>query len=162
MANKTLTLSPASQAYLVEHSVREPEILQRLGAETAGDGMSMIDADKTNYSSYYERVLTLLRSGSLIAVDNTLWGVRVINNKVQSTDTQAIRQFNDRLRGDLRVPLSLSLVGDGLSFTLTLKNNFLFFSMSYILYPASLTYFVATHYLLMTIYQKPLTRRARK
>ena len=55
MANKTLTLSPASQAYLVENSVREPEILQRLGAETAGDGMSMIDADKTNYSGYYER-----------------------------------------------------------------------------------------------------------
>ena len=125
MANKTLTLSPASQAYLVEHSVREPEILQRLRAETAGDGMSMIDADKTNYSSYYERVLTLLRSGSLIAVDNTLWGVRVINNKAQSTDTQAIRQFNDRLRGDLRVPLSLSLVGDGLSLILTLKNNVL-------------------------------------
>ena len=120
MANKTLTLSPASQAYLVEHSVREPEILQRLRAETAGDGMSMIDADKTNYSGYYERVLTLLRSGSLIAVDNTLWGVRVINNKAQSTDTRAIRPFNDRLRADLRVPLSLPLVGDGLSFTLTL------------------------------------------
>ena len=127
MANKTLTLSPASQAYLVEHSVREPEILQRLRAETAGDGMSMIDADKTNYSSYYERVLTLLRSGSLIAVDNTLWGVRVINNKAQSTDTQAIRQFNDQLRGDLRVPPARSLIGDGLSFTLTLKNNCLFF-----------------------------------
>ena len=87
--------------------------------------MSIIDADKTNYSGYYERVLTLLRSGSLIAVDNTLWGVRVINNKAQSTDTQAIRQFNDRLRGDLRVPLSLSLVGDGLSLILTLNNNVL-------------------------------------
>ncbi len=126
MANKTLTLSPASQAYLVELSVREPEILQRLRAETAGDGMWMIDADKTNYSGYYERVLTLLRSGGLIAVDNTLWGVQVINNKAQSADTQAIRQFNDRLRGDLRVPLSLLLVGDGLSLTLTLKKNYLF------------------------------------
>ena len=106
--------------------MREPEILQRLRAETAGDGMSMIDAEKTNCSGYYQRVLTLLRSGSLIAIDNTLWGVRVINNKAQSTDTQAIRQFNDQLRGDLRVPLSLSLVGDGLSLILTLKNNVLY------------------------------------
>lgn len=71
IANKTLTLPPASQAYLVEHSARELEILQWLRAETAGNGMSMIDADKTNYSGFYERVLTLLHSGGLVALDNT-------------------------------------------------------------------------------------------
>ena len=47
----------------------EPEILQRLRAGTAGDGMSVIIADKVNHSSCYERVLTLLRSSGLIAVE---------------------------------------------------------------------------------------------
>ena len=42
MSNKTLSLTNALYAYLVEHSVREPEILQRLRAETAKDSMSMM------------------------------------------------------------------------------------------------------------------------
>ena len=220
MANKTISLSNALLAYLVEHSVREPDILQRLRAETAKDSMSMmqigpeqgqfmqllvrlmgaknclevgvftgysslavalvlpadgrivacdvsekwtaiarkywaeagvagkidlriapalstldeliesgkagsfdfafIDADKTHYLSYYERALTLVRSGGLIAVDNTLWGGQVIDQKSKSADTQAIRQFNDRLRTDLRVHLSLLPIGDGVTLALKL------------------------------------------
>jgi caffeoyl-CoA O-methyltransferase len=42
MANKTLALSEALHRYLVEKSVREPAILQRLRAETAQDSMSMM------------------------------------------------------------------------------------------------------------------------
>ena len=42
MSNKTLSLSNALYTYLVEHSVREPEILKRLRAETAKDSMSMM------------------------------------------------------------------------------------------------------------------------
>src|SRR3954447_17052988 len=42
MANRTLSLSDALHAYLVEHSVREPEVLRRLRAETARDSMSMM------------------------------------------------------------------------------------------------------------------------
>jgi len=42
MANRTLSLSDALHAYLVEHSVREPDILRRLRAETAQDSMSMM------------------------------------------------------------------------------------------------------------------------
>ena len=215
MANKTLSLSNALYTYLVEHSVREPEILQRLRAETAKDSMSMmqigpeqgqfmqllvrlmgaknclevgvftgysslavalvlpadgrvvacdvsekwtaiarkywmeagvaakidlrigpalstleelitcgnagcfdfafIDADKINYLAYYERALTLVRTGGLIAVDNTLWGGQVIDKKPKSDETRAIRQFNERLRADLRIHLSLLPIGDGLT-----------------------------------------------
>lgn len=219
MANKTLSLTNALHAYLIEHSVREPDILQRLRAETAKDSMSMmqigpeqgqfmqllvrlmgarrcleigvftgysslsvalalppegqivacdvsekwtaiarkyweeagvaakidlkiapalstldeliaagkagtfdfafIDADKINYSNYYERALTLVRNGGLIAVDNTLWGGQVVDKKSKSADTQAIRKFNDQLTSDSRVYLSLLPIGDGL--TLALK-----------------------------------------
>jgi caffeoyl-CoA O-methyltransferase len=76
---------------------------------------AFIDADKISYLNYYERALTLVRAGGLIAVDNTLWGGQVIDKKSKSEDTQAIRQFNDRLGSDSRVHISLLPIGDGLT-----------------------------------------------
>ena len=220
MANKTLALTRALHAYLVAHSVREPEILRRLRTETAQDSMSMmqispeqgqfmqllvklmgakncleigvftgysslavalvlpadgrilacdvsekwtaiarkywreagvadkidlriapalatldtliasggagsmdfafIDADKINYPNYYERAFTLLRSGGLVAIDNTLWGGQVADKKSNSPDTQAIRLFNEQLRSDARIHVSMLPIGDGLSLALKL------------------------------------------
>ena len=80
---------------------------------------AFIDADKSSYLAYYERCLSLLRPGGLIAVDNTLWSGAVIDAKDRSDDTEAIRAFNDALRRDERIDLALLTVGDGL--TLALK-----------------------------------------
>jgi predicted O-methyltransferase YrrM len=74
-----------------------------------------IDADKTNYANYYERALVLLRPGGLIAVDNVLWYGRVIDASVDDPDTRAIRAFNERLKADGRVWLSMLAVRDGLT-----------------------------------------------
>jgi predicted O-methyltransferase YrrM len=81
---------------------------------------AFIDADKTNYLAYYERCLTLVRRGGLIAVDNTLWSGAVADPRNGERDTVAIRAFNDALHHDGRVEISLLPVGDGL--TLALKN----------------------------------------
>jgi predicted O-methyltransferase YrrM len=78
-----------------------------------------IDADKENYAGYYERSLTLLRTGGLIAVDNTLWSGKVADPAVQDADTRAIRAFNAALYRDKRVDISLVPVADGL--TLAMK-----------------------------------------
>jgi caffeoyl-CoA O-methyltransferase len=74
-----------------------------------------IDADKTNYANYYERALVLLRPGGLIAVDNVLWYGRVIDASFDDPDTRAIRVFNEQLKGDDRVWLSMLPVRDGLT-----------------------------------------------
>jgi predicted O-methyltransferase YrrM len=74
-----------------------------------------IDADKTNYANYYERALVLLRPGGLIGVDNVLWYGRVIDSSFDDPDTQAIRAFNEQLRSDDRVWLSMLPVRDGLT-----------------------------------------------
>jgi predicted O-methyltransferase YrrM len=74
-----------------------------------------IDADKTNYGNYYERALVLLRPGGLIAVDNVLWYGRVIDASVDDPDTRAIRAFNEQLKNDDRVWLSMLPVRDGLT-----------------------------------------------
>jgi predicted O-methyltransferase YrrM len=74
-----------------------------------------IDADKPNYANYYERALVLLRPGGLIAVDNVLWYGRVIDASFDDPDTRAIRAFNEQLKGDDRVWLSMLPVRDGLT-----------------------------------------------
>lgn len=89
----------------------------------AGEGgtydLAFIDADKSNYSGYYERILQLLRPGGLVLVDNVLWSGAVIDKEDKTEDTAAIRAFNETLRKDGRVELSMLPVGDGL--TLALK-----------------------------------------
>jgi predicted O-methyltransferase YrrM len=74
-----------------------------------------IDADKTTYANYYERALVLLRPGGLIGVDNVLWYGRVIDASFDDPDTRAIRPFNEQLKNDDRVWLSMLPVRDGLT-----------------------------------------------
>ena len=81
---------------------------------------AFIDADKSNYTNYYERCMTLVRPGGIVCVDNTLWGGSVANPDKNDADTIAIRQLNQRLFEDERVESSLIPIGDGLH--LALKN----------------------------------------
>ena len=78
-----------------------------------------IDADKQNYVAYYERALSLLRPGGLLAIDNVLWGGDVADPSITNETVTAIRALNARLRHDTQIHLSLLPVGDGL--TLALK-----------------------------------------
>jgi predicted O-methyltransferase YrrM len=78
-----------------------------------------IDADKGNYTAYYERCLELLRPGGLIAIDNVLWSGEVANPKAKDDLTVALRKFNDHAHQDERVDLVMLSVGDGV--TLALK-----------------------------------------
>jgi predicted O-methyltransferase YrrM len=87
-----------------------------LAAGEAGSyDFAFIDADKTNYEGYYERVLELLRPGGLVAVDNVLWDGKVADASVDDEDTRAIRAFNGRLTDDERVSLSMIPIADGLT-----------------------------------------------
>ena len=88
--------------------------------QAASFDFAFIDADKINYPNYYERAFTLLRSGGLVAIDNTLWGGQVADKKSNSPDTQAIRLFNEQLRSDARIHVSMLPIGDGLSLALKL------------------------------------------
>jgi predicted O-methyltransferase YrrM len=76
---------------------------------------AFVDADKTGYDGYYDRLLRLVRPGGLMAFDNTLWGGRVIDPDADDEDTAAIRAFNRRLADDERVSLSMVPVADGVT-----------------------------------------------
>jgi caffeoyl-CoA O-methyltransferase len=81
---------------------------------------AFIDADKTNYVAYYERLLKLLRPNGLVAIDNTLWDGAVADRRKKDADTTAIREFNRRVHADKRVLPSLVPIGDGLTLVLKL------------------------------------------
>ena len=86
-----------------------------LAAGDAGSfDFAFIDADKPNYDAYYERCLTLLRPGGLVAVDNTLWSGAVSDETDQRESTRAIRALNVKIAADSRVTTSLVPIGDGL------------------------------------------------
>ena len=84
------------------------------GAEAAYD-FAFVDADKTGYDGYYERLLRLVRPGGLIAFDNTLWGGRVLDRDAQDEDTRALQALNTKLAGDDRITLCLLPVADGVT-----------------------------------------------
>jgi len=74
-----------------------------------------LDADKTGYVDYLEKLLPLVRPGGLIVADNTLWSGRVADLANDEVSTVALRRFNEQLHRDERVDLSLVPVGDGLT-----------------------------------------------
>lgn len=76
---------------------------------------AFIDADKRNYSNYYESALALVRTGGLIVADNVLWGGHVVNPADTDPDTESIRAFNRKLHEDSRISLSMAMIGDGLT-----------------------------------------------
>lgn len=76
---------------------------------------AFIDADKENYSEYFDCCLQLLRPGGLIAVDNVLWDGSVIDGNKQDVDTRAIRSFNRALLSNDQVDISVLPVADGLA-----------------------------------------------
>ena len=93
------------------------ETLDDLLAEGAANSFdfAFIDADKSEYAAYYERVLELLRPGGLMVVDNVLCGGRVSDAGDTSADTLSRRDFNAALHQDKRITLSMIPVADGLT-----------------------------------------------
>lgn len=74
-----------------------------------------IDADKKNYSTYYDLIFDKVNIGGYIIADNVLWSGKVVyNSHKKDTDTQAIDFFNKKVTQDNRVENMLLPVRDGL------------------------------------------------
>jgi caffeoyl-CoA O-methyltransferase len=82
--------------------------------EAATYDFAFVDADKRSYDAYYERCLALLRTGGLVAIDNTLWSGAVAKPSGDA-DTLALQVLNDKVHRDERVDVSLLPIGDGLT-----------------------------------------------
>lgn len=72
-----------------------------------------IDADKENYSRYYDLVFDKVRVGGIILADNVLWSGKVLDQKPDK-DTRAILEFNAKVQADGRVENVLLPIRDGI------------------------------------------------
>jgi caffeoyl-CoA O-methyltransferase len=88
-------------------------LLQQIGTEASFD-FAFIDAEKTEYDTYYELVLPLVRENGLILFDNMLWGGRLGAGPVQEAAGRTIDALNQKLAKDPRVEAVLLPIADGL------------------------------------------------
>jgi caffeoyl-CoA O-methyltransferase len=72
-----------------------------------------IDADKENYSQYFDLVIDRVNLNGYILADNVLWSGKVLDAKPDK-DTRAIVAFNEKVHADKRVENILLPVRDGI------------------------------------------------
>jgi len=72
-----------------------------------------IDADKINYSQYYELALKKVKKGGFILADNVLWFGKVLEDS-KDKDTEGIKLFNERVQADPRVENVMLTIRDGI------------------------------------------------
>ncbi len=75
-----------------------------------------IDANKREYSDYYDLVFDLVRPGGLILADDVLWDGKLWQDPLpQDKQTLGIAAFNDKVIADPRVESVLLPIRDGLN-----------------------------------------------
>lgn len=95
---------------ITAHSGNATDVLEQL--EGPFD-LVFIDADKENYSNYYELVIDKTRMGGLIIADNVLWDGKVLHDE-KDEETAALDAYNRKIMSDPRVIQVLLPVRDGL------------------------------------------------
>jgi len=66
-----------------------------------------IDADRTGLADYFDWSVKLSRPGSVIIVDNVVRKGGVIDAASDNVDVTGVRRFNDRLKTDTRVDVTM-------------------------------------------------------
>ena len=93
------------------------DALEEIAKQNETFDLVFIDADKRQYTAYYEAVLPKLRVGGFILADNTLWDGKILDEEVHPNDKQTIElmHFNDFVAKDTRVEKVILPLRDGLT-----------------------------------------------
>mgnify|MGYP001818520412 CR=1 FL=1 len=98
---------------IYQHAGNALDIIPKLGI--AFD-LVFIDADKENYSNYFNCIIDKLNFGGIILSDNVLWSGKVIAPlKDDDTSTKALIEYNTLLKKDERIETVLLPIRDGLT-----------------------------------------------
>ena len=85
--------------------------------------LAFIDADKVNYTKYYNMLFPKVKIGGLIVADNVLWSGKVIDLEKYKDDglTKVIDDFNRYVANNDQVTKMILPVRDGI--TIIIKNE---------------------------------------
>ena len=77
-----------------------------------------IDADKSNYSNYFDLIIDNMNAGGVILSDNVLWSGKVTQEiDPKDKDTIELVAYNKKINEDSRVETVLLPIRDGLTIT---------------------------------------------
>ena len=88
--------------------------LQIIPTLTQQFDLVFIDADKNNYTNYFDLVIQKVRPGGWILADNVLWSGKIISQN-KDKDTLAIDSYNKKIQQDPRVENVIISIRDGIS-----------------------------------------------
>jgi caffeoyl-CoA O-methyltransferase len=75
-----------------------------------------IDADKSNYTNYFNLIIDKMNKGGIILSDNVLWSGKVIEElNPKDSDTAALLKYNKLMNRDDRIETVLLPIRDGLT-----------------------------------------------
>ena len=98
---------------IVQHLGKAADIIPTLN--TTFD-LVFIDADKQNYSLYFDLIIEKMNRGGIILSDNVLWSGKVVEEvKQNDKHTQALMIYNQKLKDDSRVETVLLPIRDGIT-----------------------------------------------
>ena len=98
---------------IVQHLGKAADIIPALN--TTFD-LVFIDADKQNYTHYFDLVIEKMNCGGIILSDNVLWSGKVVEEvKHNDKHTQALMAYNQKIKDDPRVETVLLPIRDGIT-----------------------------------------------
>ena len=74
-----------------------------------------IDADKANYTTYFDFAINLVKRNGFIIFDNVLWHGDVAKKTITDKQTELIRKFNMYIKNDKKTEKTILPIGDGLT-----------------------------------------------
>ena len=111
MVNKYIEKSNLKET-IINHIGNALDIIPTLKEEF---DIVFIDADKSNYSNYYDLVFDKVKKGGYIIADNVLWSGKVVENRKDlDQDTLALIDYSEKIHNDTRVQHVLFPIRDGL------------------------------------------------
>jgi len=103
---------------IIQHTGDAADIIPKLDDKFQ---LAFIDADKENYSKYFELIFDKMEVGGYIIADNVLWSGKVIE-KDKDKETISLDQYNKKVLSDKRVETILLPFRDGLNINRKISN----------------------------------------
>lgn len=100
---------------IIQHLGEAKQIIPRLDLNF---DLVFLDADKSNYLTYFELIVPKLNSGGIILTDNVLWSGKVTKAlNPNDEDTRVLLAYNKKVNEDPRVESVMLPIRDGLTIT---------------------------------------------